>query len=78
MVAKVEPTDKYKYLHVASGATPIGSDGRAPDENKKKKNSGKSRRYKTLQVEPTPKCKHSTVASGATPIVSACCAPDST
>jgi hypothetical protein len=31
---QVEPTTKYKYLTVASGATPIGSAGRAPDEIK--------------------------------------------
>ena len=32
---KIEPTTKYKYLPVASGATPIGSAGRAPDKNEK-------------------------------------------
>jgi hypothetical protein len=30
----IEPTAKYKYLTVASGATPIGSAGRAPDKIK--------------------------------------------
>ena len=28
---------KHKYLTIASGATPIGSTGRAPDENSGKK-----------------------------------------
>jgi hypothetical protein len=32
----VEPTVKYKYSTVASGATPIGSTGRAPDKATKK------------------------------------------
>jgi hypothetical protein len=30
-----EPTTKYKYSTLASGATPIGSAGRAPDKNGK-------------------------------------------
>jgi hypothetical protein len=30
---KVEPTAKYKYSTVASGATPIGNAGRAPDKD---------------------------------------------
>ena len=29
----IEPMLKHKYLTIASGATPIGSTGRAPDEN---------------------------------------------
>ena len=33
MEMKVEPTAKYKYSTVASGATPIGSAGRAPDKD---------------------------------------------
>ena len=32
-----EPLLKYKYLTIASGATPIGSTGRAPDDNSGKK-----------------------------------------
>ena len=34
MEMKVEPTVKYKYSPVASGATPIGSACRAPDKIK--------------------------------------------
>jgi hypothetical protein len=30
---KFEPMIDYKYPTIASGATPIGSAGRAPDEN---------------------------------------------
>ena len=35
-----EPMLKYKYLTIASGATPIGSTGRAPDENSGRKKNG--------------------------------------
>ena len=40
-----EPMLKYKYLTIASGATPIGSTGRAPDENsgREKKKRSKER-----------------------------------
>jgi hypothetical protein len=35
---KFEPMIDYKYPTIASGATPIGSAGRAPDENYFEKN----------------------------------------
>ena len=37
---------KYKYLTIASGATPIGSTGRAPDDNSRKKGDNLSDWFK--------------------------------
>ena len=77
MEMKVEPTVKYKYSPVASGATPIGSACRAPDKIKIawKSRFLKTSRKEVLQLEPTTKYKYSPVASGATPIGSAGRAP---
>ena len=76
----VEPTAKYKYSTVASGPTPIGSAGRAPDKIKMEQKSSFSKKKgneSATQLEPTAKYKYLTVASGATPIGSAGRAPDS-
>ena len=40
-----EPMLQYKYLTIASGATPIGSTGRAPDEN-----PGKKKNYRREKI----------------------------
>jgi hypothetical protein len=65
----------YKYPNIDSGATPIGSAGRAPDRNKiSKKNS--TRRKEGRLFEPMIDYKYPTIASGATPIGSAGRAPD--
>ena len=49
-IAKVEPTTKCKHSAVASGATPIGSAGRAPDEIWERRKIGVSRQY-TATIE---------------------------
>ena len=74
-----------KHPTIASGATPIGSAGRAPDR-KRKVREGKKKFIYFLQeeansevykfFEPIPGCKHPTIASGATPIGSAGHAPN--
>jgi hypothetical protein len=64
----------YKYPNIDSGATPIGSTGRAPDRKKiSRKNSTRRRRR---LFEPMIDYKYPTIASGATPIGSAGRAPD--
>jgi hypothetical protein len=66
----------YKYPNIDSGATPIGSVGRAPDRKTiSRKNSTKRRRRKR-NLEPIIDYKYPTIASGATPIRSAGRAPD--
>ena len=40
-----EPMLKHKYLTIASGATPIGSTGRAPDENSGRKEKKKKKMF---------------------------------
>jgi hypothetical protein len=62
-----------KHPLIASGATPIGSAGRAPDKiNARRK---KLKRREDNIFEPILK-KLSTIASRATPIGSTGCAPD--
>jgi hypothetical protein len=64
----------YKYLNIDSGATPIGSAGRAPDRKTiLRKNST---RREEEELEPMIDYKYPTIASGATPIRSAGRAPD--
>jgi hypothetical protein len=70
----------YKYLNIDSGATPIGSAGRAPDRKSiLRKNSTRKRRRerrRRRKFEPMIDYKYPTIASGATPIGSAGRAPD--
>jgi hypothetical protein len=65
----------YKYPNIDSGATPIGSAGRAPD----RKSISRERirqEGKKKKLEPIIDYKYPTIASGATPIGSAGRAPD--
>ena len=62
-----------KQLIICSGATPIGSAGRAPEEKGKLHNIVAK---DNIVFEPTTKYKHLVVASGATPIGNAAHAPD--
>jgi hypothetical protein len=65
----------YKYPNIDSGATPIGSAGRAPD----RKSISRERIWqegKKKKLEPMIDYKYPTIASGATPIGSAGRAPD--
>jgi hypothetical protein len=65
----------YKYSNIDSGATPIGSAGRAPDgKTISRKNLIRRRRDRNL--EPMIDYKYPTIASGATPIGGAGRAPD--
>jgi hypothetical protein len=65
----------YKYPNIDSGATPIGSAGRAPDRKIiLRKNS--TRRRKGRKLEPMIDYKFLTIASGGTPIGSAGRTPD--
>jgi hypothetical protein len=68
----------YKHPNIDSGATPIGSVGRAPDRLKtSKKNSTRREEGKERRLfEPLIDYKYPTIASGATPIGSAGRAPD--
>jgi hypothetical protein len=65
----------YKYPDIDSGATSIGSAGRAPDRKKiLRKNS--TRRDQEEEFEPMIDYKYPTIASRATSIESAGCTPD--
>jgi hypothetical protein len=65
----------YKYSNIDSGATPIGSAGRAPDRKTISiKNYFKKGRRRNF--EPMIDYKYSTIASGATPIGSTGHTPD--
>jgi hypothetical protein len=67
----------YKYPNIDSGATPIGSAGRAPDRlTILRKNLTRRRRRRGTNFEPMIDYKYPTIASGATPIESAGRAPD--
>jgi hypothetical protein len=74
-VVQLESMPGYKYPNIDSGATPIGSAGRAPDRKTiLRKNS--TRREEEEELEPMIDYKYPTIASGATPIGSAGRAPD--
>jgi hypothetical protein len=60
----------YKYPNIDSGATPIGSAGRAPDRLIILRKNSTRRRRSMIDY------KYPTIASGATPIGSAGRAPD--
>jgi hypothetical protein len=66
----------YKYPNIDSGATPIGSAGRAPDRLTILRKNSTRRRRRERNFEPTIDYKYPTIASGATPIGSAGRAPD--
>jgi hypothetical protein len=67
----------YKHPNIDSGATPIGSAGRAPDRKTiSRKNSIRRIRRRGRELEPMIDYKYPTIASGATPIGSAGHAPD--
>jgi hypothetical protein len=77
----------YKYPNIDSGATPIGSTGRAPDrltilrKNSTKKGEeeedlSKEEMKMKKKLEPMIDYKYPTIASGVTPIRSAGRAPD--
>jgi hypothetical protein len=79
---------RYKYPNIDSGATSIGSAGRAPNrktilrKNLTKKDdeeedlSKEKKKKKKKKLEPLIDYKYPTIASGATPIGSAGRAPD--
>jgi hypothetical protein len=64
----------YKYPNIDSGATPIGSAGRAPD--RKTISRERIQQEEKKKLEPMIDYKYPTIASGATPIGSAGRAPD--
>jgi hypothetical protein len=64
----------YRYPNIDSGATHIGSAGRAPD--RKSISRERIRQEKKKKLEPMIDYKYPTIASGATPIGSAGRAPD--
>jgi hypothetical protein len=64
----------YKYPNIDSGATPIGSAGRAPDRNTILRE--RIQQEDKEKLEPIIDYKYPTIASGATPIGSAGRAPD--
>jgi hypothetical protein len=76
----------YKYPNIDSGATPIGSAGRAPDRktilrkistrDEEEKEKKKKKKKKKKKLEPMIDYKYPTIASGATPIRSTGRAPD--
>jgi hypothetical protein len=67
----------YKYPKIDSGATPIGSAGRAPDRKSiSRKNLTRRDKEEELNLEPMIDYKYLTIAPGATPIGSAGRAPD--
>jgi hypothetical protein len=76
----------YKYPNIDSGATPIGSAGRAPDRKSISRERFRQKReeeeylskeeMKKKNFEPMIDYKYPTIASGATPIGSAGRAPD--
>jgi hypothetical protein len=71
-VVQLESMPGYKYPNIDSGASPIGSAGRAPDRKSiLRKNLRRRRKF-----EPMIDYKYPTIASGATPIGSAGRAPD--
>jgi hypothetical protein len=64
----------YKYPNIDSGATPIGSAGRAPD--RKTISRERIQQEEKKKFEPMIDYKYPTIASGTTPIGSAGRAPD--
>jgi hypothetical protein len=67
----------YKHPNIDSGATPIGSTGRAPDRKTiSRKSSTRRDEDEEEELEPMIDYKYPTIASGATPIGSAGHAPD--
>jgi hypothetical protein len=79
----------YKYPNIDSGATPIGSAGRAPDRltifrknskrrrrRRKRRRRRRRRRRRERKLESMIDYKYPTIASGATPIGSAGHIPD--
>jgi hypothetical protein len=73
-IIQLEAMIDYKYPTIASGATPIGSAGRALDRNTILRERIQQENKKNL--EPMIDYKYPTIASGATPIGSAGRAPD--
>jgi hypothetical protein len=74
-VVQLESMPGCKYPNIDSGATPIGSAGRAPD----RKSISRERirqEGKKKKLEPMIDYKYPTIASRATPIGSAGRAPD--
>jgi hypothetical protein len=64
----------YKHPNIDSGATPIGSAGRAPD--RKTISIERIQQEEKKKLEPMIDYKYPIIASGATPIGSAGRAPD--
>jgi hypothetical protein len=75
-VVQLESMPGYKYPNIDSGATPIGSAGRAPGRKSISRKNSTKRRRKGSQFEPMIDYKYPTIASGATPVRSAGRAPD--
>jgi hypothetical protein len=66
----------YKYPNIDSGATPIGSAGRAPDRKTILRKNSTKRDEEEEELEPMIDYKYPTIASGATPIGSTGRTPD--
>jgi hypothetical protein len=75
-VVQLESMPDYKYPNIDSGATPIGSAGRAPDRLTILRKNWTRRRRRERNLEPMIDYKYPTIDSGATLIGSAGRAPD--